>query len=152
RLASCGHEVTVGSRDRARGEAVAGDLRVRWGDRIATLRGGSNLEAAGCPLVVIATVADAAVDTAAAFAGALAGKVVVAVANGMEKVGREFRPAMPLEGSLAAAIQAAAPDARVVAAFQHIPASELLDLDRALGADVLVAGNDDDAREDVLQV
>src|SRR6476469_4630731 len=42
---------------------------------------------------------------------------------GLEKRGRHFRPVVPQEGSLTAAVQAAAPDAHVVAALQHVPAA-----------------------------
>ena len=45
---------------------------------------------------------EAAVATAAQHADALSGKVVVAMANGLTKVDREFRPVLPDEGSLAA--------------------------------------------------
>ena len=68
--------------------------------------------------------------TAAEFADALAGKPVIAMANGLEKVGREFHPVLPAEGSISAeAVQAAAPAAHVVAAFHLVPAAALADLD-----------------------
>ena len=82
----------------------------------------------------------------------LDGKVVIVIANGLQKAGREFRPVTPPEGSLAAAVQAAAPGARVVAAFQHVPAAALRDLDGDLDSDVLVAADDDDARTIVLDL
>jgi NADPH-dependent F420 reductase len=146
RLAALGHDVTVGSRDRARGEAVAAELGERWGSRVASLQGGDNADAAACEVAVLATVADAAVDTAVAHGTALGGKVVVVVANGMEKGRRELRPVLPPEGSISCAVQRRLPEARVVTAFQHIPASDLEDLDHELGCDVLVAADDDTAR------
>jgi NADPH-dependent F420 reductase len=149
RLAASGHHVTVGSRDAARAEQVVADLYARWGEPVATLEAGSNDAAADAPVVVLATVWDAAVPTAQKHAAQFAGKVIVAIANGLAKRGREFHPVIPEEGSLAAAVQAAAPDARVVAAFQHIPAAALADLDRPLEGDVLVAGDDEDARAEV---
>ena len=59
---------------------------------------------------------------------------------------------LPDEGSIAEAIQAAAPGAKVVAALQHVPAAALGDLDRTLESDVLVAGDDDEARTTVLDL
>jgi hypothetical protein len=147
-----GHEVIVGSRDRARAHGVVDELGERWGDRVAGLEGGTNDDAARAELVVIATVWDAAVPTAAAYAGALAGKVVIAMANGVVKHGREFRPVLPPEGSLAAAVQAAAPEAKVVAAFHLVPAAALGALDHTLGSDVLVVGDDDAARTTILEL
>lgn len=151
RLASVGHDVIAGSRDPTRSAKTVASLRERWGDRIGGLRAGSNDDAAGArDLVIVATTWEAAVDTAAAHAPALADKVVVCMANGLEKVGDEFRAVLPDEGSLAEALQAAAPDARVVAAFQHIPAKSFAELDEAMRSDVIVCADDDDARAIVI--
>lgn len=153
RLASLGHHVVLGSRGQDRAVAVVEELADEWGSRVASLVGGANEVAAAAPdLVVVATTWEAAVATAAEHAGLLAGKVVVSMANGLEKVGREFRPVLPPEGSIAAAIQAAAPDARVAAAFQHVPASAFADLDEPLRGDIVVCADDDDARETVLDL
>ena len=103
-------------------------------------------------VVVVATVWDAAVATASEFADALAGKTVIAMANGLQKEGRTFTPVLPPEGSLAQAVQAVAPEAHVVAAFHLIPAAALGDLDHELGQDVLVVGDDDGARFTVLDL
>jgi 8-hydroxy-5-deazaflavin:NADPH oxidoreductase len=146
RLASIGHDVVAGSRDHARSAKTVASLLERWDGRVATLRAGTNAEAADAPdIVVIATTWEAAVPTATAHAGALAGKVVVCMANGLEKVGDEFRVVLPPEGSLAEAVQAVAPEAKVVAAFQHLPAAALLALDQPLEGDVIVCGDDRDA-------
>lgn len=153
RLASLGHHVILGSRDDERSRVVVAEVRGQWGARVETLQPGSNaLAAAADDLVVIATTWEAAVDTATEHASSLAGKVVVSMANGLEKVGREFRPVLGPEGSISAAVQAAAPDALVASAFQHIPASSFADLDEALVADVVVCANDDRAREVVLDL
>jgi len=152
RLASLGHDVVAGSRDPAKADAVVGEIHERWGDRVATLRGGANADAATCDLVVLATVWDGLVDTAAEFADALAGRPVVAMGNGLVKVGREFHPVLPAEGSISQAVQAAAPDAKVVAAFQHVPAAAFADLDHPLESDVVVCSDHDDARETVLDL
>jgi NADPH-dependent F420 reductase len=152
RLASVGHEVVVGSRDQQRSSAVVDELRAQWADRVAGLEPGTNETAATADLVFLATVWDAAVETAAAHADALSGRLLVAMANPLVREGREFRPAVPPEGSLAAATQAAVPGARVVAAFHLIPAAALGALDHRLGSDVLVVADDDDARTTVLQL
>lgn len=151
RLASVGHDVIAGSRDPTRSAKTVASLRERWGDRVGGLRSGSNDDAAAArELVIVATTWEAAVDTAAAHAPALADKVVVCMANGLEKVGDEFRAVLPDEGSLAQALQAAARDARVVAAFQHIPAKSFAELDETLRSDVIVCADDDDARAVVI--
>jgi len=151
RLASLGYEVIAGSRDAARAEAAVGKARGRWGDRVSGLKAGANADAAAADLVFVATQWEAAVPTADQHADALSGKVVVAMANGLSKHGREFHPVLPDEGSLAAALQAAAPDARVAAAFHLVPAAALGDLDHAIDSDVIVCA-DDDARTTVLDL
>lgn len=153
RLASAGHDVIAGSRDPARSAGSVDALRAQWGERVASLNDGSNDDAAGArDIVVLATIWNAAVDTARAHAEALRGKVVVSMANGLEKVGREFNPVIPPEGSLAKAVQAAAPDAHVVAAFQHVPATAFAALDAPLESDVVVCADDDASRDVVLDL
>ncbi len=153
RLANLGHDVILGSRDQDRAAAVVAELDQEWADRVAPLVAGTNADAASArDLVIIATTWEAAVPTAGDHAPQLAGKVVVSMANGLEKVGREFRPVLPPEGSVSAAVQAAAPDARVVSAFQHVPASSFADLDEPLRGDVVVCADDDEARDVVLDL
>jgi NADPH-dependent F420 reductase len=152
RLAALGHTVVVGSRTPERSAAVVSRLRERWGDRVAGLRAGDNAEAAAADVVVVATVWDAAVPTAGAHAEQLAGKPVVVIANGLKKEGRAFRPMTPPEGSIAEAVQAVAPAARVAAAFHLVPAAALADLDHPIDADVPVVSDDDAARSLVLDL
>lgn len=153
RLASLGHDVIAGSRDAARSAAAVAELSERWGDRVATLVSGTNADAAAArDLAVVATTWDAAVGTTRDHAELLDGKVVIAMANGLVRVGKEFHPVLPEEGSLAAAMQAAAPGARVVAAFQHVPAAAFAALDESLESDVIVCGDDDSARTTVLDL
>ena len=153
RLASVGHDIIAGSRDRARSQAVVDELAARWDGRVVTLRSGTNAEAAAArDLVIIATTWAGAVDTARAYASVLAGKIVVSMANGIEKTGREFRAVVPERGSLSEAIASELPQSRVVAAFQHVPATSFAALDTPIDSDVIVVGDDDDARATVLDL
>ena len=153
RLASVGHVVVAGSREESRAEAVVSELRDEWGPRVDTLSAGTNADAAAAPdLVVVATTWEGAVTTAAEHADALAGKPVIAMANGLEKVGREFHPVLPGGVSLSQAVQDAAPAARVIAAFHLVPAAALAALDTPLESDVIVCADDDDARRVVLDL
>ncbi|MGH9068277.1 MAG: NADPH-dependent F420 reductase [Acidimicrobiales bacterium] len=139
RLASTGVEVTIGSRAPERAAEVAGGLRERWAGShdLSGLGAGSNQAAAGADLVVVATPWDSAPGTAAALADRLAGKVVVSMANALTKVGSELQALVPPRGSVAAAVQAAAPGALVAGALHHVPARELGDLDHRVESDVL---------------
>ena len=72
----------------------------------------------------------------------LAGKVVVSMANALVRVGHEFQPLVPPRGSVAAHVQAAVPQCRVVAAFHHLPATELGHIGEPIDSDVLICGDD----------
>jgi 8-hydroxy-5-deazaflavin:NADPH oxidoreductase len=153
RLASLGHEVVAGSRELARAEAAVAKIRERWGDRVASLKAGVNADAAAAAdIVVVGVQWEGAVATVRQHASALAGKVVVSIANGVTKQDRAFLPVLADGVSLAEAMQATAPDARVTAAFQHVPASALARLDDPIESDVIVCADDDGARNTVLQL
>jgi hypothetical protein len=96
-------------------------------------------------LVVVATPWDSAIATVRALREPLAGKVVVSMANALVKEGREMLALFPPRGSVAAAIQAALPESAVAAAFHHLPAAEMEDLESGLVADVLVCSDHPEA-------
>lgn len=146
RLCALGHDVTLGSRDATRAEAVRDELVAKWpSHELSQLHAGDNAGAAACDVVVVATPWDGAAPTVAALGDALRGKVLICMANALTRVGKEFQPLIPPRGSVAADVAAAAPDAKVVAAFQHVPARELGDLDGEVDCDVLVCSDHPDA-------
>ena len=153
RLAEAGMSVGIGSRDAERAALVVGDAVAPWPSRLAgELRGVANDEAATAALVVLATPWDSAATTAAGLADALAGKVLVSMANALVRQGREMLPLVPARGSVAALVQAAVPRSRVSAAFHHLPAGEMSDLDSGLIADVLVCSDDPDATAETMSL
>lgn len=155
RLASVGFRVYAGSRDPAKAEAAVKQLVDQWGHRIARIEPVHNAEAAKQgEIVVLGTAAAATVDTAAEYADALAGKPLVSMASSMKKVGASFQyPTGPHgvrvgrhivrspEGSIAASVQAAAPEALVAAALHHVPAAALANLEQPLLGDVVVVSD-----------
>jgi 8-hydroxy-5-deazaflavin:NADPH oxidoreductase len=153
RLADLGHEVRAGSRDAARAAATVEELRAKWGDRLSSLVPATNAVAARAPdLVVNATTWEGSVPTAREHADALAGKVLVAMGNGLERVNREFRLVLPDGMTIAEGVQAAAPAARVAAAFHLVPAAAFAALDDPIASDVTVVADDDDARRVVVEL
>jgi 8-hydroxy-5-deazaflavin:NADPH oxidoreductase len=141
RLAEAGVRVTIGSRDAERATLVAHEVVARWPGRDLALEGSDNAGAAGADLVILATPWDSAVPTVRALADPLRGKVVVSMANALVKEGREMLALLPPRGSVAAAIQAAVPGTLVSAAFHHLPAAEMENLESGLEADVLVCSD-----------
>jgi NADPH-dependent F420 reductase len=142
RLASVGYEVILGSRSRYRAMEARDTILGAWPGRELAIDAGDNTDAARAELVVIATPWDSAATTAHEHAPDLDGKVVVSMANALVRVGSEFQPLVPPRGSVAAHVQAAVPNCRVVAAFHHLPAKELGHLDQPIDSDVLICSDD----------
>jgi NADPH-dependent F420 reductase len=145
RLAEAGIRVTVGSRDAERAAQIVEEMGQRVPALAAKLEGADNAAAAAADVIVVATPWDSAVATVRALRDPLAGKVVISMANALVKEGREMLALIPPRGSVAAAIQAALPASMVAAAFHHLPASEMENLDSGLEADVLVCSDHPEA-------
>lgn len=152
RLASVGFEVVLGSRSKYKAMEIRDQLLARWPDRGLSISAAENPGAAEADLVVIATPWDSAGSTAKAVADQLDGKIVISMANALAKVGHEFQPLVPPRGSVAASVQAAVPRSRVAAAFHHVPAKELGDLDHPIESDVLVCSDHKDATRTTLEI
>jgi NADPH-dependent F420 reductase len=145
RLASVGFETVVGSRSRYRAMEIVDGLCAKWPERELTIDAADNEGAADADLVVIATPWDGATQTAQQVEGHLRGKVVVSMANALTRIGKEFQPLVPPRGSVAASVQAVLPRSLVAAAFHHVPAKELGDLDHPIESDVLVCSDHPEA-------
>jgi hypothetical protein len=145
RLASIGYTVVIGSRSKYRAMEARDQLVAQFPELGEMLGFGDNHAAAQCDLVVIATPWDSAATTAQEHLEDLRGKVVVSMANALVRVGHEFQPLVPPRGSVAAHVQAAVPQCRVVAALHHLPAKELGHLGAPIDSDVLICGDDPDA-------
>jgi NADPH-dependent F420 reductase len=142
RLASVGYDSVIGSRSKYRAMETRDELVDRYPELDELLGYGDNATAADCDVVVIATPWDSAATMAQELSGYLRGKIVVSMANALVRVGREFQPLVPPRGSVAAHVQAAVPESRVVAAFHHLPAKELGAIGHPIDSDVLICGDD----------
>ena len=132
----------MGSRSEERAVSKVQDLTDAWPNRSLAITPGENAAAAGCDVVVVATPWDGACDVVASLADALAGKVVVSMANALVRVNNEFLPLMSPRGSIASHVQAALPRSLVAAAFHHLPAKELGNIDEPMVGDVLICADD----------
>ena len=149
RLATAGYNVILGSRTQERANEVAGAVVHRGNGSIS---GGTNEDAAGAEIVIVATPWDGAVETVRALRGQLAHKTVISMVNALQKQGRELVPLFPPRGSMAAEIAAAIPESRVAGAYHHLPAADMENLDSGLDADVMVIGDDLDARKATIEL
>ena len=145
RLSAAGEEVIIGSRDGARAMDAARSLAGEVPD--ARLSGATNVAAAGAAeLVVVAVPAPALAELLRDCAGALAGKIVLDVVNAIRVEDGVFRAADSGTGGVAACIATAAPGARIVSGLKHESAANLRAIGRRLEGDVLLCGDDDDAK------
>jgi NADPH-dependent F420 reductase len=152
RLADGGHDVLAGSRERAKAETVVGELREKWGDRVAGITPVDNAAACDAELVVVAVNADAALTTVEELREQLAERTVVSITNHLVRKGTEFNVVLPPQGSVAKEMQAMLPRSRVVTAFHLVPAAEFGRLDEPMASDVIACGDDDGARTTLMGV
>jgi NADPH-dependent F420 reductase len=124
----------------------------KWPHLDGLLGYGDNEAAAECDIVVIATPWDSAASTAQENEKLLSGKIVISMANALVRVNKEFQPLVPPRGSVAAHVQAAVPDCRLVAAFHHLPATELGMIEEPIDSDVLICGDDPAAVRQVSEI
>jgi NADPH-dependent F420 reductase len=152
RLASVGHEVLFGSRSVEKAQAGVDGLRGDWGERVQSLYPCDNASACDAPVVILAVHAEAAIPTVQEHAERLPGKIVVSMANNLTKHGSEFNAVLPPHGSVAAEIQALLWRSRVVTAFHLVPAAEFAALDREMESDVVVLGDEDEAKATLMEI
>lgn len=149
RFALAGHAVVIGSRDPARAAhaAVAVTARLHAAGHANLAVGGAlNADAAaGAEVVVLAVPYEAQRATLEVLAGPLAGKVVVDAVVPV-RFERGPQPVAVPEGSAAEQAAALLPRSRVVGAFHTVAAETLLDPGAPLHEDVLVTGDDAEAK------
>src|SRR5438105_6786444 len=101
---------------------------------------------------IVAVNADSAIPTVQEHADRLAGKLVVSMANNLVKNGTEFNAVLPPHGSVAAEIQALLWRSHVCTGFHLVPAAEFADLDHTMESDVVVLGDQDDAKAVLMDI
>jgi len=151
RWALSGYNVIIGSRSAERAARRVEELNARLGD--SYMSGALNVDAAArADLVVLSVPYSAHEATLEAVREAVRGKVLVDVTVPLKPP--DVRTVHLPEGK-SAALEAQAflgEDVRVVAAFQNISAGHLKDPDHEIPCDVLVCGDDRDAKEEVIKL
>jgi NADPH-dependent F420 reductase len=143
------YQVIIGSRQQEKAERVAAELNARLGRNL--IRGMVNPDAAAAADMVVLTVPYSAhVPILESIRAGLRGKILVDVTVPLQppKVSQVY---IPPGGSAAAEAQALlGSDVRVVAAFQNVGAAHLQDPDHPIESDVLVCGDDKEAKAEVI--
>ncbi|GAB4543235.1 MAG: NADPH-dependent F420 reductase [Anaerolineae bacterium] len=143
------YQVIIGSRQREKAERVAAELNARLGEEL--VRGLPNPEAAAAADLVVLTVPYSAhLPTLESIRAGLAGKVLVDVTVPLQPP-HVSRVHIPPGGSACAEAQALLGDqVRVVAAFQNVGAAHLSEPDHPIDCDVLVCGDDREAKAEAI--
>ena len=146
RFAASGHHVAIGSRSTERGEE--GAATVAEAVPGASVSGGENAAAVeGADVVFLTFPYGGQAPTLEAIGGTLDGVIVCDVVAPLEFVRGTGAVALDVDGNSAAEEAAAAlPNARVVSAFQNMSAEKLMELGTPVEADVLVCGDDKEAK------
>ena len=144
RWAHAGYRVVIGSRDPSRAAAKANELSQRSRGAVS---GADNAAAAAAGEIAVLTVPYAAHRaTLEAVKPALAGKILVDVTVPLVPP-HVARVQLPPEGSAAVAAQRLlGAEVKVVSAFQSVSAHLLESLDAPIDCDVLICGDDKEAR------
>jgi len=151
RWARCGHRVVVGSRDMEKAARVCEEMRTKAPE--STISHASYTEAAAQAEIVVITVPYAAQRASVEeIRQHLDGKILVDTTVPL-KPPKVARVHLPAGGSAVAALQELLEEStRLVSAFQNVSARHLRDLDHMIDCDVLVCGDDADARETVIRL
>jgi hypothetical protein len=149
RWAKAGHTVLIGSRVAEKAQAAAAELNARLG--ADSVRGLDNLSAARQGEIIVLTVPYSAhAATVESVREAAHGKIFVDVTVPLAPP-KVSRVQMPPAGSASQEAQnLLGPNVKVVAAFQNISAEHLKDSDHPIDCDVLVCGDDKDAKGTVI--
>ncbi len=151
RWTNAGYPIIIGSRDAARAAAAASELNSIVGR--TNVSGLGNADAArAADIVVLSVPYEAHAATLDAIADATQGKILIDVTAPLDPKNKKKALHVP-EGSAAQAAQLKlGPNVRVVAAFQNISYTHLTNLHEDLGCDVLVCGDDKEAKKQVIEL
>lgn len=145
RWARHGHRVIIGSRDVEKARAAAAELNALLGAEKVT-GAESAAGVADADIVVLTVPYKAQVPTVEGLRNALKGKILIDVTVPLAPP-KVSTVQLPETDSCVVAVQTLLGDeVRVVSAFQNVSAHKLKKLDHAIDCDVLVAGNDKEAR------
>jgi 8-hydroxy-5-deazaflavin:NADPH oxidoreductase len=151
RWARSGYRVIVGSREAAKAEAKVAEMNGELGSNI--LEGADNLSAVQQADIVVLTVPyEAHASTLEGLKDALQGKLLVDVTVPLKQGAIRTVNLPPGQSACMEAQALLGPEVKVVAAFQNVSKTHLQDGAEHVNSDVLVCGDDAQAKEDVIQL
>jgi hypothetical protein len=151
RFARAGHLVFVGSRTEERALEAVQKVKEKVPD--GDVFGGPNPEGAAKADVIFLTVpADAHRDTLTALAEEIGDKILVDVVVPMVFDKDGPRAILVEAGSAGEEAQQLLPNAKVISGLHHLDGKELQKIDKPMQGDVVVAGDDKNAKRKVMEL
>jgi NADPH-dependent F420 reductase len=152
RFAAAGHSVVIGSRSTARAGETAREISTKLGNENPLISSDNAAAAQQSEIVVLAVPYDGHADLIRELRPHLAGKTVVSCVNplGFDKAGPYGLDLA--DGSAAEEAQNIAPEANVIGAFHHLSAKTLWNHHTPLDDDVLVCGDNSEAKAAVIDL
>ncbi|HEX9667505.1 MAG TPA: NADPH-dependent F420 reductase [Thermodesulfobacteriota bacterium] len=151
RWSKVGHEIFIGSRSEEKAKGIASQYNQKLSERgiKSIIHGMPNAEAAKeSEVIIISIPPEYAVSTLESVRNSINNQIVVSPVVPMVKRGRSFFYSPPSQGSAALEIKQVLPEgARLVSAYHNLPAKELSDIEHPLDYDVVICGDDDEAKE-----
>ncbi len=150
RWAAAGHAVTIGSREASKGAEKAAELSAAHG---VSLAGKDNAGACRDAEVVLLSVPFAGhADTVRELAPVLAGKIVIDLTVPLKPPAVRTVHLPESKAACLATQQILGDSAKVVGALHHISSEHLVDAEHPIDCDVLVCGDDAEARSIVVKL
>jgi len=151
RWSKIGHEIFIGSRSEEKAKGIASGYIEKLSERgiKSNIHGMPNADAARASEVIIISIPpEYAVATVEYVRDGLTDQIVVTPVVPMVKRGKAFYYTPPSQGSAALEIKGVLPEGvRLVSAYHNLPAKELSDIDQDLEYDVIICGDDEEAKD-----
>ncbi|QMU55905.1 MAG: NADPH-dependent F420 reductase [Candidatus Mycalebacterium zealandia] len=150
RWSKAGHEIFVGSRNQEKADTITAEYieKIKALGVEPKVVGMENAQAAASSEVVVISIPpEYAADTIAGLSDSITDQIVITPVVPMAKEGKSFLFVPPSHGSSALEIkEKLPPSARLVSAYHNLPAKGLSDVDKDLNADVVICGDDEEAK------
>ena len=150
RWSKAGHEIFIGSRSDEKAKKIALEYIETLSKLGITpnIHGMPNADAArSAEVVVISIPPEYAASTVRQIRDSFTNQIVITPVVSMVKKGNYFMYTPPPQGSCALEIKEALPEGvKLVSAYHNLPAKELSKIDKELDYDVVICGDDEEAK------
>ena len=151
RWSKVGHEIFIGSRSDEKAKGIASEYieKLNSLNIDSNIHGTPNAEAAKeAEVIIISIPPEHAASTIEGCRDNITDQIIVTPVVSMKKEGKTFLYDPPSQGSSAEEIKSILPKtAKLVSAYHNLPAKELAKIEEDLDYDVVICGDDEDAKE-----